>query len=96
MSKPPIPGMPIPGMSPERSSGQPVEMPLGPEGIPGGPPPGGKIRMKEMPHMERPSLPQTRFQTSRRAQAIRSAVAAFLADYVSASLCCGCSLWSSH
>ena len=69
MSKPPIPGMPVPGMSPERSSGQPIEMPapgvalpgalpLGPEGIPGDKGPGGgNIRMKEMPRMNaRPYL----------------------------------------
>jgi ATP-binding cassette subfamily B protein len=67
MSKPPIPGMPAPGMSHERSSGQPIEMPkdgdpgvglpgglppLGPEGMPGDKAAaGGKIRMKEMPRM---------------------------------------------
>src|SRR5258708_10402642 len=72
MSKPPIPGMPVPGMSHERPSGQPIEMPagqppgaalpgdlpLGPEGIPGDMGPGGgKIRMKEMPRMNaRPYL----------------------------------------
>ena len=59
MSKPPIPGMPVPGMSRERPSGQPIEMPagqppgaalpgdlpLGPEGIPGDMGSGGgKIR----------------------------------------------------
>ena len=69
MSKPPIPGMPVPGMSHEKSSGQPIEMPtnqppgvalppLGPEGIPGDQAPGGgKMRMKEMPRMNaRPYL----------------------------------------
>src|SRR6266540_2101555 len=71
MSKPPIPGMPVPGMSHERSSGQPIEMPagqtpdvalpealpLGPEGIPGDKGASGKIRMKEMPRMSaRPYL----------------------------------------
>src|SRR6266403_181496 len=72
MSKPPIPGMPVPDMSHERPSGQPIEMPagqppgaalpgdlpLGPEGIPGDMGPGGgKIRMKEMPRMNaRPYL----------------------------------------
>jgi len=44
MNKPPIPGMPVPGMSPEKSSGEPIEMPEGlPEGLPplpGGVPPG--------------------------------------------------------
>ena len=72
MSKPPIPDMPVSGMSHERPSGQPIEMPagqppgdalpgnlpLGPEGIPGDMGPGGgKIRMKEMPRMNaRPYL----------------------------------------
>src|SRR6266576_5082456 len=69
MSKPPIPGMPVPGMSHEKSSGQPIEMPtgqppgvslppLGPEGMPGDQAPGGgKMRMKEMPRMNaRPYL----------------------------------------
>src|SRR5260370_18676285 len=66
MSKPPIPDMPVPGISREGSSGQPIEMtkgqppglalpgalPLGPEGIPGDKGPGGgNIRMKEMPRM---------------------------------------------
>src|SRR5229473_831082 len=72
MSKPPIPGLPIPGLPHERSSGQPIdipagqppgvalpgELPVGPEGIPGdNRPGGGKIRMKEMPRMNaRPYL----------------------------------------
>jgi ABC-type multidrug transport system fused ATPase/permease subunit len=72
MSKPPIHGMSPEGMSRERSSGQPIEMPtdgapgalpeglppLGPEGMPGDKgPAGGKIRMKEMPRMNaRPYL----------------------------------------
>src|SRR6266511_2878624 len=66
MSKPPIPGMPLPGMSHEQSSGQPIEMPAGqppgvalpgalppgPEGIAGNKGPvGGSFRMKEMPRM---------------------------------------------
>src|SRR6266542_403353 len=72
MSKPPIPGMPLPGMSHEQSSGQPIEMPAGqppgvalpgalppgPEGIAGNKGPvGGSFRMKEMPRMNaRPYL----------------------------------------
>src|SRR6266576_1267613 len=72
MSKPPIPGMPVSGVSPERRSGQPIEMPAGQPpgtGLPGDLPPGpeglpgnigaggGKIRMKEMPLMNaRPYL----------------------------------------
>lgn len=72
MAKPPIPGIPVPGTSTEKFSGEPIEIPEGlpplgnlpggippgPEGLPGGKPPGsGKIRMKEMPQMDaRPYL----------------------------------------
>jgi len=57
--------MPAPGLPNEKRPGEPIEIspddlppgielpPLGPEGLPPGPPPagGGKIRMKEMPRM---------------------------------------------
>ena len=71
MSKPPIPGMPVPGVSPEKSSGQPIDLsggsqpgfdlpralPLGPKGMPEGKGASGHIRMKEMPRMNaRPYL----------------------------------------
>lgn len=67
MAKPPIPGMPLPGMSDDKAPGKPIEMPgalppgadlpgavpLGPEGLPQGKMPGGgTIRMKEMPKMD--------------------------------------------
>ncbi len=67
MSKPPASGTPLPGMPVEKAPGEPVRIPegqlppgadlpgaipLGPEGLPGKFPGGGKIRMKEIPQMD--------------------------------------------